>query len=189
MSGSSTEVWAQLILCDKDRARVHEFLSTGFGIIPRSIAHTFHITLYRGRGSTLGQRRRDEAVEIVIAAAQTRFMVLTPGGEEARAGIEPGEKKVGVRIQKSAECYDQLCILRGRFVALEQEYLAAGANRNTVTRNAYGPIEFKPHMLIVREGNGLGRDLRPIGEAFRSQIGDLRFDTLRIDVGRASRDD
>jgi hypothetical protein len=141
-----------------------------------------HVTVYHARGSQTGFEKIAEPADMVLAAAETRFMVLIPGGENPRDGVDPGEKKVGIRIQRAAAAYERVMELRERFMGLETGDILGVRSASTRSRNAFGPRYFQPHMCILREGNGIPRDLRPVGELFRAQMGDLHFTKFQVDI-------
>jgi hypothetical protein len=74
----ATEIWAQLCLCEKDHARIRDFLVSEFGIKPRYIVKNMHITVYHARRPMPGVSSVREPARVKLAAAETRFMVMAP---------------------------------------------------------------------------------------------------------------
>jgi hypothetical protein len=75
------EVWAQLSLCATDCALIRDVLSSRCGIKGKVIVPKMHITVYHARRPMLSLHSCAEAAHLVIPTAETRFMVLAPGGE------------------------------------------------------------------------------------------------------------
>lgn len=80
----TTEVWAQLWLCGEDCARIKDLLASA-GIVRRSsILNRLHITVYHARRPMSGLMATEEQIALWVPTAETRFMVLAPGGENPR---------------------------------------------------------------------------------------------------------
>ena len=47
--GTNFEIWAQLVLSDKDCERIREFFITDVGINPKTIIRNLHLTYYYSR--------------------------------------------------------------------------------------------------------------------------------------------
>jgi hypothetical protein len=78
------EVWAQLWLCEEDTIRIKN-LPSSQGIVRRSsVMNRLHITVYHARRAMPGLADCSEAISITMPTAETRFMVLAPGGENPR---------------------------------------------------------------------------------------------------------
>jgi hypothetical protein len=187
MHKTQFEVWAQLLLSDKDVARVREFLSQGMGIKPKYVVSRLHMTLYHARRPMPDLVVGVEEVNVIVPASQTRFMVMAPGGENPRPEFEPAKRKVGIRVQKQSQAMPQLQALRRRLIRHETPAVLGRRERSTARTSAFGARSFQPHMTLIRAGSGIQFDLKPLGDAFRSAIDELRFDRYLIEQVRRSQ--
>ncbi len=101
----TTEVWAQLFLCEEDCARIQDFFVSDFGVKPRCVVRNMHITIYHARRPMPGILSSAEPAHLVLPAGETRFMVMAPGGENPRSELDPGRRKVGIRVHKQSAVY------------------------------------------------------------------------------------
>jgi hypothetical protein len=116
-----------------------------------------------------GLLTRVEPIELVIPTAETRFMVMAPGGENPRADLEPANRKVGIRIQRRNPARAAIDEFRDRIMFYE-------------TKTVLGARYFQPHMAVLRAGSGIDGDLTKVGSVFRTQIGALRFDRFSVEI-------
>jgi hypothetical protein len=180
----TTEVWAQLFLCDEDRARVHDFFVKEFGIKPRCVVRNMHITVYHARRPMPGVVSVTEPATLVLPAAETRFMVMAPGGENPRPELDPARRKVGIRVHKQAAALASILELRERLLKRETPRVLGWRPPSTHRSNAFGARHYQPHMAVLHAGNGIHRDLTQLGGPFRERLGSLRFDRFEIEVVR-----
>lgn len=180
--GETTEVWAQLFLCDEDCSRIRDFFVSELGIKPRRVVRNMHITVYHARRPMPGVVSIAESVRVALAASETRFMVMAPGGENPRSELEPGKRKVGIRVHKKSAALPSILGFRERLLRHETGQVLGSRAPSTHRRNAFGARHFQPHMAILRAGSGIDRDLTLIGIPFREALGDLTFDRFAIEV-------
>jgi hypothetical protein len=178
----STEVWAQLLLCDENRARIHEFFVSEFGVKARCIVRRMHMTVYHARRPMPGVLATSEPAGVVVPAAETRFMVMAPGGENPRPGLDPARRKVGIRVHKQSVALPSILAFRERLSRHETWRVLGRRAPSTHRSSAFGARHFQPHMAVLRAGSGVGRDLKRIGVRFRQMLGILRFDTFVVEV-------
>lgn len=178
----STEVWAQLFLCEEDRIRVHDFFVSAVGVKPRRIVRNMHITVYHARRPMPGVMSICEPVQVTVAAAATRFMVMAPGGENPRPELDPGGRKVGIRVHKQSPAIPSILALRERLLRHETSRVLGRRSASTHRSNAFGARNYQPHMTVLQAGTGIDRDLTKIGILFRQRLGDLRFDRFEVEV-------
>ena len=177
-----TEVWAQLVLAEEDCRRIRDFFTLELGIKSRFIVRNMHITVYHARRPMMGVISGCEPVKIVLPAAETRFMVMAPGGENPRPELEPGKRKVGIRVHKQSSALPLILHYRNRLLEHETTKVLGRRSPSTRKRNAFGARHFQPHMTLLRAGSGIDRDLTITGVTFRSLLGNLTFDKFSIDV-------
>jgi len=179
---SRTEVWAQLFLCDADRTRVWQVLTSECGIKPKALIRNMHMTVYHARRPMFGLIACNEAVNVFVPIAETRFMVLAPGGENPRPELEPRLKKVGIRIQKKNIARERIQELRNRLLLHETAEVLGSRRPSTHTANAFGARHFQPHLALLRPGSGIDRDLTKVGAVFRQKMQSLTFDRFCIEI-------
>jgi hypothetical protein len=177
-----TEVWAQLFLCEEDRVRVHDFFVSEFGVKPRHIVRKMHITVYHARRPMPGVLSISEPAKVVLAAAETRFMVMAPGGENPRPELDPARRKLGIRVHKQSAAIAAIMAFRERLLRHETWRVLGWRPPSTHRSNAFGARHYQPHMAVLWAGSGIARDLRQLGVPFREKLGDLRFDRFEVEV-------
>ena len=182
----TTEIWAQLFLSENDCLRIRAFLISEFGLKPRCIVRNMHITLYHARRPVPGIVSVTEPASVILPANETRFMVMSPGGENPRPELNPSKRKVGIRVHKQSSAMPAILKFRDRLLSYETERVLGMRRPSTHKKNAFGARHFQPHMTILRAGSNIDRNLNRIGVPFREVLGDLLFDRFVIDI--ASRD-
>jgi hypothetical protein len=178
----AAEVWAQLFLSREDCSRIRDFFLSEFGIKPRYVIRNMHITVYHARRPMPGLAPVSEPASVVLAASETRFMVMAPGGENPRPELDPGKRKVGIRVHRKSSALPSILGYRDRLLGHETEGVLGRRSPSTHRTNAFGARHFQPHMAILRAGSGVDRDLRTIGVPFRRALGNLTFDRFAIEV-------
>lgn len=184
-----TEVWAQLILAGADRERISEFFVREFGIPARKIVRRMHLTIYHARRPMRGVEPTDEEAIVVCPANETRFMVMAPGGENPRPNIDPARRKVGIRIHRQSCAMAEVLAYRERLLKYETKWVHGFRPPSDHRKNAFGARHFQPHVALLRAGSGIQSDLTVIGERFRAEIGNLRFDRFQIEIVTKERKD
>lgn len=175
------EIWAQIFLCAEDTDRIRTFFSQTIGVKQKYLLKKLHITVYHARRPFLGLKTGVEPIDIVVPAQETRFMVLAPGGENPRPHLDPGERKVGLRVQWQSQAMPAIQALRQRLIDHESPQVLGKRGPSTARTNAFGARNYQAHMSILRAGSGIGSDLTVIGQQFRSAMGNLRFDQFLIE--------
>jgi hypothetical protein len=104
----SYDVHALLWIARKYEALITELLSRECQIPPNVIQRGMHLTIYHGRRPLTGLVPASRPVRIVADALETRFMVLAPGGENPRSGLEPSRRSVGIRLTRRNRAINQI---------------------------------------------------------------------------------
>lgn len=180
----TTEVWAQLALCEADSVRVHDFFLTKIGVKRRCLVRAMHITVYYSRRPMPSLEAVTESASVIIPAQDMRFMVMAPGGENPRPEIDPALRKVGVRVHRPSAATPLIRAYRDRLLRHETRGVLGKRAPSTHAANAFGARHFQPHMSVLRAGSGVDRNLKVIGDQFRESLGSLTFDTFLIDIVR-----
>lgn len=185
----TTNIWAQLFLSKTDSDRIRDFLVNDIGIKSKFIVKHMHMTVYHGRRPMPGVIESHENIHFILPALETRFMVMAPGGENARPNLIPGKRKVGIRIHRQSPAMKVLKVYRDRLINLETKAVLGKRQKSNMRRNAFGSRYFQPHLAIIEAGSGIAQDLTWIGKLFRETLGNLIFDKFIVEVKLKPRDD
>lgn len=167
------EIWAQLFLCEKDCLRIREFFITKFNIKSRYVVRKMHVTVYHSRRAMPGVFPVIEPASVKLAANDTRFMVMAPGGENPSPDLAPMNHMVGFRIQKKSLGLPSFFSYRERLINHETKSVLGSRNPSTFKTNAFGARYYQPHMVVLEAKSGIGHDLSNVGIPFRESLGDL----------------
>jgi len=178
----NVDVWAQLYLCDKDRLRIRDFFTSRFKIKSRHVIKKMHISVYYSRRPMPGLKPITESVSVTLPSAETRFMVMAPGGENPRPELLASEKLVGFRVHKKSSALPVIFLYRERLLEFETEEVLGRRAPSTYKTSAFGARYYQPHMAILEPGSGVNQDLSVIGVPFREEMGDLTFDRFEIKI-------
>ncbi len=174
-------VYAMLWVSRRSVAQIAEFFVSE-GIPEGSIEPRMHLTVYHARrllpGLPVGKQTR--RVQIETDVEETRFMVFAPGGIVPQPHIDPAKKSVGIRLRKQNQAIDAIQALRSQMCQLETPEVIGDRQPSTAWRSCFGPREYRPHILFLRPGSGVDRDLTPLGSSFRSQIRTIEFDRYEV---------
>ena len=175
-------IWAMLFLSDDDAYRVREFFTKDVGVKPGRIIANPHLTVYHSRRPMPGLRSTKERASLILAAADTRFMVMYPGGENPRDELDPGKLPVGIRIRRKCETQSTLFNYRERCLRFETRRVLGSRPSSDHRTNAFGARSFQPHVTLLKAWSGIDRDLTKVGELFRSRFDKFTFDRFVIEI-------
>lgn len=178
----STEIWAYLVLSDKDTLRLHDFFENIIGIDKKFLVKNMHLTVYHSRREMPKVEPIMQPANITVPVNNLRFMVMAPGGENPRPELEPGKRKIGLRIQKQSPCIEDIRFYRSLLIEHETRGVLGSRNRSSNTHNAFGARHFQPHITILKAGNNIDRDLTKAGNRLREMIDELHFDQFVINI-------
>ena len=102
----TVEVWAKLLLSAEDRRRIRDFFVSECGIRKGYVVRHMHLTVYHARRPLPGLVGVREPASVILSAAETKFMPMTPGGENPRPEIEPAHYPIGIRTHPQTEHSD-----------------------------------------------------------------------------------
>lgn len=148
---------------------------------------------YHGRRRLPGLREMSAPAEVAVDPAETRFMVLAPGGENPRDELEPGQLSVGIRLTRRNSAIAAIQKPRKSVYRFETPAAIGSRKRTTAWTNAFGSRRYQPRIRLLKPWSKIQRDLTPIGQAVRSAIGRIDLDVfciesrIRIDGDGASR--
>lgn len=181
-SVKTTEVTAQLLLAKADSARLRDFLIKRIGVDPSKVARRFHVTVYECRRPMPGLKSFQEPARIIIPVADTRFMVMAPGGENPRPDLDPATRKVGVRIHRQSPALKDIHHIRKRLLNYETDEVLGRRPPSTLKRSAFGARYYQAHMTLIHAGSGIDRNLSKMGKLFRAELGTLTLDKLIVNI-------
>ena len=174
-------VYAMLWVSPRSVVQIAEFLVSK-GIPEAAIDRSMHLTVYYASRLLPGLPRDIpiRPVQIEADAMETRFMPLVPGGENPRPDIDPASKSVGIRLTKRNQAIDEIQALRSEMCELETPEVVGERQRSTAWKSCFGAKRYQPHILFLRPGSGIDRDLRPLGTSFRSHLQKIEFNKYEV---------
>jgi len=128
-----------------------------------------------------------EPTSIELSTSETGFMLLTPGGENARPELDPETAAVGVRVHRRSLALPAILTFRERTVAFETHEVPGARSLSTHRRSAFGPRWFQPHVALPKPGSAIGENLGTVGIQFRKVVDSLTFDRFEIKVTTRER--
>ena len=115
------EVNAMLRVSASSKQRIKAFFIDHYGIKPNRLQSYMHLTVYHGRRRLPGLYEYSRPIHITVPITETRFMVLVPGGENPRKGIDPRSHSVGIRLTKRNSAIPEIQQLRRNIYCMETE--------------------------------------------------------------------
>lgn len=176
------EVYALLWLSENSQSQITSLLSDECGILYGSIQRNMHLTVYHGRRELPGLTPSVKSVKIVADVAETRFMVLAPGGENPRPGLIPSESSIGIRLTRRNQAIPEIMELRRSVYQKETPNIVRNRPLTSDWTSAFGARHYQPHIRLIRPGSGVDDDLTKIGKIFRSKLEVLEFDRFGIRI-------
>jgi len=174
------EVWAQLHVSNKSMLEINRFFRYEYNINPDYIIQRLHLTVYHARRPMPNLINQSDACRIAFDTLDTKFMVLSPGGENKKPGLIPGNRKVGIRIQKNTDCRVKINHYRSALLIHETPQVLGTRKASTLSKNAFGARHFQPHISLLRAGSNIPTDLTEVGANFRDTIQQIIFDRFTI---------
>lgn len=172
-------IYAFLCLTRDSESRIAEFLLSQ-GINPNSIQSGMHLTVYHARRRLPGVCAERRSVDITADTAETRFMVMVPGGENPRDDTDPRRQSVGIRLTRRNRAIKQIKTLRQEMYRLETPAMLGSRRPTTAWTNAFGARHYQPHIKLMGPNSGVPYDLTSIGAALRDSLKTIRFGDFRV---------
>lgn len=123
----SYEANAMLRISARCEEEIKAFFSEYYGGRRNRLQSNLHLTVYHGRGVLPGLRQEKQPVRITANAAETRFMVLGPGGETPRDDLDLQALSIGIRLTRRNSAIPEIKNLREQIYRLETR----GSGRNS----------------------------------------------------------
>ena len=187
-SATNPEVYALLWVARRDEHRISDFFNS-WGIPEESIQRGMHLTVYYARRVLpgLSPHKLSRKVEIGADAAETRFMVLAPGGENPRPELDPARRSVGIRFTKRNKAISQIQGLRTEMRLFETPSVLGRRKPSTRWSSCFGARTYQPHIKLLRPGNEVDFDLTTLGKAFRMAFTTIEFCRFSVEVRNGSQ--
>ena len=179
---SRHEVYAILKVSNECQDHITHILSFECGVSAKAIVRNMHLTVYYSRRLLPGLEQCQQDVNVVADAAETRFMVMAPGGENPRPDLEPSRRSIGIRLTRRNQAFNEIQSLRSTFYAYETENVLGRRNPSTAKRNAFGARHYQPHVTLLRPGSLVEPDLSELGATFRSACDWIEFDRFCVAI-------
>ena len=176
------EVNAMLRVSKTSEEQIRTFFSETYGVRRNRLQTDLHLTVYHGRRQLPGLSEICRPVRVIVNTAETRFMVLAPGGENPRHNLAPSSHSVGIRITRRNPAVSEIQHLRESIYRLETKNVVGTRSRTTAWTSCFGSRHYQPHVQLLRPWNKLDVDLTEIGARFRSEIAHIKFDLFQIEV-------
>ena len=139
-----------LLWIDRESEKeISDVLKYKCGVDEEHIQRRMHLTIYHSRRRLIDVKR-SKSYEIIKAdVKETRFMVLTPGGENPRKNINVNKSPIGIRLTRRNIAMPRLLQLRRSFYKYENERVLRNRRHKTSDKkNAFGSNHFQPHIIL-----------------------------------------
>ena len=152
------------------------------GVSNYAVQSSLHLTVYYAQCLLPGVELYEEPVSVLAETAETRLMIMAPGGENPSPNRHPARSQVGARLTKRNTAIPAIQGFRSRFFQFETPAILGNRKASSAWGSSFGARNYQPHVTMVRPGNGLGRNLNEIGELFRERVPWIEFDQLEVTV-------
>ena len=169
-----------LLWLDSSSAGALRAALEGAGLRPQALLSRFHLTVYHARRTIPGLQSFCRTVSIDCDIAETRAMVLVPGGENPRHGVIPAHRSLALRLTSRNSAIPDIQALRSKLTGLETKDVLGSRSPSSRKRNAFGARNYQPHLKICGPNNGSPKDLRTIGGHLRRELVSLRFTDYEV---------
>ena len=178
---SKYTLYALLWVDRESEKEISDVLINKCGIDKEHIQRGMHLTIYHSRRKLEGIKNKATYESIKSDVAETRFMVFAPGGENPKRHINPNKKPVGIRLTKRNIAIPKLLELRRSFFKYENENVLRNRRQKTSDwKNAFGSSHFQAHIVMIRPGNNINKNLTEIGKIFRQELKYISFKKFEI---------
>ena len=185
-----SKLYCSLELSKTTSIEINNFFKD-WGLNEKCLFNTHHLTIYeipilKHEVLTNNEDRLQSILSHQLknhyASVETRFMVMSPGGDNPNNKKSVHHSKVGIRITKRSPLFDEIDSLRQKLSFLDQQAFPLTSSITGRNNNAYGIKEYKPHVTLINRNNNLPNNLFTIGAAFREHISELIFSEIKLEV-------
>ena len=176
------EVNAILRVSKDSEDRMRKFFSEIYGVKQNRLQADPHLTVYHARRPIPRLHEKTQPVQITANTLETRFMVLAPGGENPRGGMDPRAHSVGIRFTKRNTAIPEIQKLREQVYRLETKAVIGMRQPTSAWTNCFGSRNYQPHIQLLRPWHKIDATLTKIGSLFRNEIDQIEFDSFQIEA-------
>lgn len=183
---SRHEVYAFLEVSKDCQEHITHILNSECGIPPGAVVRNMHLTVYHARRHLPGLAQCRREVNIEADVAETRFMVMAPGGENPSTDLEPARRSIGIRLTRRNQALSEILAIRAYFYSFETDRVLGKRKPSNAKRNAFGARHYQPHIKLLEPGSQVERDLTVLGAVFRSACVRIEFDQFLVRIRHSS---
>ena len=178
------QIYATLRVSKDSEERIKDFLLDTFRVKKNRLQSKLHLTVYHGRRPLPGLVQKSVPVSITADVAETRFMVLKPGGENPREGLDPRTDPIGIRLTRRNQAIPEIQKLRQEIYRLENKWVIGNRKFTTAWTNSFGSRHYQPHIQFLKDWHKVDESLTRVGSLFREQVDHINFDRFQIEICR-----
>lgn len=173
-------VWALLYLTRESEAALRSFFIDKCGVPEDLVFSNLHVTVYHAVGAIDGLVDSRRPVDLKVPGSELRFMVMAPGGENARHDIDPRTRNIGLRIRRADGAAAAIQDLRAEFYEHEARVDLGGRTPSSPRQSAFGARSFQPHITVLKAGALSDANLRSYGALLRKSVPSIAFDQFVV---------
>ena len=150
------EINAMLRVSKYSEREIRQFFSNVFEVKQNRLNSDLHLTVYHARVPIPGLQVGSHTLDITVDTAETRFMVLVPGGENPHDDIDAGAHSVGIRLTKRNTAIPQIQKLREQIYRLESKAVIGNRKPTSAWTNCFGVAKLPAtHTTVAPLAQGL----------------------------------
>ncbi len=176
------EINAMLRVSKYSEREIRQFFSNVFEVKQNRLNSDLHLTVYHARVPIPGLQVGSHTLDITVDTAETRFMVLVPGGENPHDDIDAGAHSVGIRLTKRNTAIPQIQKLREQIYRLESKAVIGNRKPTSAWTNCFGSRNYQPHIQLLRPWHKVCGTLDEIGKLFRNSVNRIEFDSFQVEA-------
>ena len=181
MNNKIYNFYALLWIDKENEKKIANILKNKCGVSEEYIQRGMHLTIYHGKRRLPGIKPSRTYEIIKSNVNETRFMVFAPGGENPRKDINPNKKPVGIRLTRRNIAIPRLLELRRSIYKHENETVLKNRRQRTSDwKNAFGSSHYQAHIVMIRPGSNINKNLTVLGKIFRKELRNIYFRKFEI---------
>ena len=170
--------------------QINSFLKK-WGVSEKCLFQSHHLTIYEIPLLKFSEFSLNESKILQIHEVQmnrtylsdeTRFMVMSPGGDNPKNKKSVHRSKIGIRFTKRSALFNELDAIRKHLSFLDNQAIPLTSSKTGRNDNAYGIKRFIPHITLINRNNNLLNNLYDLGAAFREHLPEITFSDIKMEV-------
>ena len=109
-------------------------------------------------------------------------MVLVPGAENPRDGIDSKIHSLGIRLTRRNTATPDIQKLKAQIYHLETKAVIGTRKRTSSSASSFGSRNYQPHIQLLRPWHKIDDTLTEIGNLFRNSVDEIEFDGFQIEA-------